>query len=70
LPVNSVQELVALLRANPGKYSFSSSGAGATAHLMIAQFNVLAGVDVVHVPYKGAAQSLTDVVAGQVAYTM
>lgn len=70
LPVTSVKELVALLRANPGKYSFSSSGAGATAHLMIVQFNVLAGVDAVHVPYKGAAQSLTDVVGGQVAYTM
>ena len=70
IPAHSVKELIALLRANPGKYSFSSSGSGATSHLMTVLFNSMAKVDAVHVPYKGSSQSVTDVVSGQVAYTI
>jgi tripartite-type tricarboxylate transporter receptor subunit TctC len=70
IPAKSVAELVALLRANPGKYSFSSSGSGATSHLMSSLFNSMAGVNAVHVPYKGSSQSVTDVASGQIAYTI
>ncbi|HMH16899.1 MAG TPA: tripartite tricarboxylate transporter substrate binding protein [Burkholderiales bacterium] len=70
VPAKNVKELIALLRANPGKYSFSSSGSGATSHLMTVLFNSMAKVDAVHVPYKGSSQSVTDVVSGQVAYTI
>jgi tripartite-type tricarboxylate transporter receptor subunit TctC len=66
----SVSELIALLKANPGKYSFASSGSGATSHLMSVLFNSMAGVNAVHVPYKGSSQSITDVVNGQIAYTI
>jgi len=70
LPVHNTQELIDLLKAHPGKYSFASSGAGATSHLMSTLFNSMAGVKAVHVPYKGSSQSITDVVNGQVAYTI
>jgi tripartite-type tricarboxylate transporter receptor subunit TctC len=70
IPANNVKELIASLRNNPGKYSFGSSGSGATAHLMVVLFNQMAGIDAVHVPYKGSSQSVTDVVSGQVAYTI
>jgi tripartite-type tricarboxylate transporter receptor subunit TctC len=70
IPAKSVRELVALLKANPGKYSFASSGAGATSHLMSVLFNSMAGVNAVHVPYKGSSQSITDVVNGQIAFTI
>jgi len=70
IPAKNVKELIALLRANPGKYSFSSSGSGATSHLMTVLFNSMAKVDAVHVPYKGSSQSITDLVSGQVAYTI
>lgn len=70
VPAKDVKELIALLKANPGKYSFASSGSGATSHLMSVLFNSMAGVDVVHVPYKGSSQSITDVVNGQITYTI
>jgi tripartite-type tricarboxylate transporter receptor subunit TctC len=70
IPAKNVKELIALLRANPGKYSFSSSGSGATSHLMTVLFNSMAKVEAVHVPYKGSSQSITDLVSGQVAYTI
>lgn len=70
IPAKNVKELIGLLKANPGKYSFASSGSGATSHLMSVLFNSMAGVDAVHVPYKGSSQSITDVVNGQVAYTI
>ena len=69
-PANNAKEFIDLLRANPGKYTFSSSGTGATAHLISEWFNSLAQVKAVHVPYKGSAQSLTDLMAGQVAYSI
>jgi tripartite-type tricarboxylate transporter receptor subunit TctC len=69
-PAANAKELVALLRANPGKYSFSSSGAGATTHLIIVAFNAAAGIQATHVPYKGSVPALTDVMNGEIAYTI
>jgi len=69
-PASNAKEFIELLRANPGKYTFSSSGTGATAHLICEWFNSLAQVKTVHVPYKGSAQALTDVMSGQIAYSM
>lgn len=65
LAVNSVADLVQLAKAKPGQLNYGSAGNGSPAHLAGAMFNVLAGVDTVHVPYKGAAQALSDVIAGQ-----
>jgi tripartite-type tricarboxylate transporter receptor subunit TctC len=69
VPASNVKELIALLRANPGKYSFSSSGSGASSHLASVLFNSMANVNAVHVPYKGSSPSVSDLVSGQVAYT-
>ncbi len=66
LAVHSVAELVALARANPGAINFASSGHGTPAHLAGELFNTLAGVKLVHVPYKGAAPALADLLGGQV----
>ena len=70
LKVNSVNELIALLTANPGKLSYSSAGTASTQHLCLELFNFMARVKAIHVPYKGSAPSLTDLVGGQVTYTM
>jgi tripartite-type tricarboxylate transporter receptor subunit TctC len=70
VPAKNVPELIALLRANPGKYSFSSSGSGASSHLASVLFNSMANVSAVHVPYKGSSPSVADLVGGQVAYTI
>jgi tripartite-type tricarboxylate transporter receptor subunit TctC len=64
VPVNSVQELIDLCKAQPGKINFASSGYGAAAHLAGELFKTEAHVNVVHVPYKGAAPALQDVIAG------
>jgi tripartite-type tricarboxylate transporter receptor subunit TctC len=69
-PAANAQEFVALLRANPDKYAFSSSGTGATAHLIVELFNSMAGIKARHVPYKGSAPALTDVINGQIDYTL
>ena len=69
-PASSAKELVALVKGNPGKYSFASSGTGATAHLVAEWFNMRAGLTATHVPYKGSAPALTDVAGGQVAYAV
>jgi tripartite-type tricarboxylate transporter receptor subunit TctC len=66
-PTNSVKELIALLKANPGKYAYASGGAGAGAHLSGEMFKHLAGVELTHVPYKGNAPALNDVLGGHVA---
>jgi tripartite-type tricarboxylate transporter receptor subunit TctC len=66
LPVNSMAELIALAKANPGKLNFASSGHGLAAHLAGELFKAEAKVDLVHVPYKGAAPALQDVIAGHV----
>lgn len=67
-PASDIKEFLALVRANPGKYTFASSGTGATAHLVAEYFNNLAGIKATHVPYKGSAPALADVIGGQVAY--
>ena len=64
----SAREFVALIKANPGKYTFASSGTGATAHLIGEYFNSAAGIKATHVPYKGSVPALTDVIGGQVNY--
>ncbi len=65
LPVHSLAELIALAKAEPGKLNFASSGYGAAAHLAGELFKARAQIDIVHVPYKGAAPALQDVIAGQ-----
>ena len=69
LPVRSVKDLIALARRRPGDLSYSSAGSGSQPHLTAEMFKTMAGVDLLHVPYKGAAQQLTDLVAGHVALT-
>jgi tripartite-type tricarboxylate transporter receptor subunit TctC len=66
VPVNSVKELIDLARKNPGKLSFSSSGMGSSFHLNGESIKMATGVDLLHVPYKGSAPALTDVVAGRI----
>ena len=67
LAANSVRELIALAKDKPGALSFASSGAGSSTHLSAELFKSMAGVDVLHVPYKGSAQALTDLMAGRVS---
>jgi len=66
LPANNVAELIALCKKEPGKYSFASSGPGSSLHLSGELFKAMAGVDIVHVPYKGAGAAYGDVIAGTV----
>jgi len=70
LGVASVTELIALLKKNPGKYSYGSGGNGSSAHLSAELFKSMAGVDIVHVPYKGATLALTDLIAGNIVMFM
>ena len=63
---NSVKELVALAKAKPGAINFASSGGGSTAHLSSELFKSMTGINIVHIPYKGAGPALTDLVGGQV----
>ncbi len=69
-PAKSAAEFVAVVKANPGKYTFASSGTGATAHLVAELFNNMSGLKATHVPYKGSAPALTELVGGQVAYAL
>jgi len=62
----NIRELIALAKANPGKLTFGSSGTGAASHLSAELFKAMAGVDLLHVPYKGTGQALTDLLAGHV----
>jgi tripartite-type tricarboxylate transporter receptor subunit TctC len=64
VPATSVKELVDLVKANPGKFSYSTAGAGTQAHLTGEQFRVLLGLDLVHVPYNGGAPAIMAVVGG------
>ena len=65
VPARSVTELIAYAKAHPGQLNYASTGAGVAAHLSAELFKAMAGVDMVHVPYKGAQPALTDVIAGQ-----
>jgi tripartite-type tricarboxylate transporter receptor subunit TctC len=67
-PAKDLPEFVSLLKSKPGKYSFASSGTGATAHLITESFNAAVGIKAVHVPYKGSAPAITDLISGQVDY--
>ena len=69
LPVKSVKELVALAKARPGALAYSSSGIGGTPHLSGELFSALAGVKMVHVPYKGSAPAMADLLGGQIQLT-
>ena len=66
LPAKSVPELIELLRKNPGKYSYGSAGSGTTLHLSGELFKIMAKVDMVHVPYRGGAPAMQDLLAGQI----
>src|SRR5437016_2949611 len=66
LPAHSVKELIALARARPGQLIFGSAGNGSPNHLALELFKTMAGVDMVHVPYKGSGQLVGDLLAGQV----
>src|SRR5207248_7353555 len=66
LPINSVPELIAYAKANPGKLNFASSGSGTSIHLSGELFKTMTGVQMTHVPYKGSAPALTDLIGGQV----
>ena len=66
VPVRSVKELLAYAKANPGKLTFASGGNGSISHLLGEYFKSMAGVDFLHVPYKGDAQMVTDLIGGQV----
>jgi tripartite-type tricarboxylate transporter receptor subunit TctC len=70
LQVKSVQDLVAMAKAKPGQLNYASGGSGTTTHLGVELFKMAAGVNIVHVPYKGTGQALTDVMTGQVQMMM
>jgi tripartite-type tricarboxylate transporter receptor subunit TctC len=66
VPAKSVQELIALAKSQPGKMTFASSGSGTTVHLSGELFKSMAGVDMLHIPYKGSAPAMADLLAGHV----
>jgi len=66
VPASSVKELVALAKAKPGQVTYASYGSGSSSHLAAELFKMMAGVDLLHVPYKGAAPAISDVLGGQV----
>lgn len=66
VPASNIRELVAYAKKNPGKLTFGSSGTGAASHLSAELFKSMAGVDMLHVPYKGTGQAVTDLVGGQI----
>jgi len=67
LPAQSARELIALAKAQPGKYSYGSSGVGGASHLAVALFASMAGVELLHVPYKGGALAVTDLLGGRLS---
>jgi tripartite-type tricarboxylate transporter receptor subunit TctC len=66
VPARSVSELISLLKQQPGKYTFASSGQGTSVHLAGEMFKMLTGTDMIHVPYKGGGPALADIIGGQV----
>jgi len=67
VPAKSIKELIALARVRPGQLNFGSAGTGTTTHLAGELFKTMAGVNIVHIPYRGSPQALTDAVSGQVS---
>lgn len=70
LPVNSYAEFIAYAKANPGKLHYGTGGNGSAAHVATAYFCARAGIDCVHVPYKGTAPAITDLLAGQIQFVL
>jgi tripartite-type tricarboxylate transporter receptor subunit TctC len=70
VPAKSVKELIALGKADPGKWNYSSAGSGTPNHMAMELFKMVAGVNFTHVPYKGAPQAVTDLLGGRVSLTM
>jgi len=70
LPVQNVKELVALARSKPGQISYGSFGNGTTSHLAGEMLKLITGIDLLHVPYKGSAPAMTDLIGGQVQLTI
>lgn len=70
LPVKSVKELIAYAKANPGKLNYGSPGNGSTAHLSMEMFKSMTGTSLVHIPYKGSAPVLADLIGGQISITI
>ncbi|MDB5809213.1 MAG: tripartite tricarboxylate transporter substrate binding protein [Betaproteobacteria bacterium] len=68
VPAKSVKELVALAKARPGQLTYGSTGTGGSSHLMGAMLGMMANIDIVHVPYKGLAPALTDMIGGQINF--
>lgn len=68
-PSKTVAELVALCKANPGKVSFGSAGQGSAQHMALESFKLAAGVDTIHIPYKGSGPMLVDLIGGQIGYS-
>src|SRR3954471_9868072 len=66
VPVKTVDEFIAYVRANPGKLNMASGGNGTPVHMAGELFKMMAGVDMAHVPYRGSAPALTDLIGGQV----
>ena len=69
-PANSLAELIALAKKNPGKYSYASAGPGTAQHLSMELFKSKAGIDIVHVPYKGSGPAMTDLLGGHIQLMM
>lgn len=69
LPVRSIRELIALAKSKPGALSYGSQGLGTTGHIGWERFKFMAGVDILHVPYRGAAPAVIDVLSGQIQMT-
>jgi tripartite-type tricarboxylate transporter receptor subunit TctC len=70
LPVKTIAELIAYGKANPGRLSYSTPGVGTPPHMIGEMFNQRAGLDIIHVPYKGGGSAIQDVVSGQVSLTL
>jgi tripartite-type tricarboxylate transporter receptor subunit TctC len=70
IAAKDAKEFVAMVKSNPGKFTFASSGTGATAHLFAELFNAMAGLQARHVPYKGSVPAITDVMNGNVTYAV
>ena len=66
-PFSNFREMIAYAKANPGKISYGTSGLGTSHHLALEQINLLAGINMVHIPYKGGAQAMVDLAAGNIA---
>jgi tripartite-type tricarboxylate transporter receptor subunit TctC len=68
VPAQTLKEFIALAKANPGKFNYASAGNGTPHHIAAEMFKQMAGVDLVHIPYKGTGPAVTDLVAGQVSF--